>query len=57
MGYDPKYGARPVARLVQAEIQEKLVDAILFGELRKGGSARVGVRRGEIALSFHPEDG
>jgi ATP-dependent Clp protease ATP-binding subunit ClpA len=51
-GYDPRYGARPVARLVQTEISEKLVDAILFGQLRLGGTARVGVRRGKLEISF-----
>jgi ATP-dependent Clp protease ATP-binding subunit ClpA len=49
-GYDPRYGARPVARLVQTEISEKLVDAILFGALRRGGTARVGVRHGKLEI-------
>jgi ATP-dependent Clp protease ATP-binding subunit ClpA len=52
LGYDPRYGARPVARLVQTEISEKLVDAILFGQLRLGGTARVGVRHGKLEISF-----
>ena len=52
LGYDPRYGARPVARLVQTEISEKLVDAILFGALRRGGTARVSVRHGKIEISF-----
>ncbi len=54
MGYDPRYGARPVARLVQTEISEKLVDAILFGDLRQGGTARVAVRHGKIEVTFGP---
>jgi len=53
-GYDPRYGARPVARLVQTEISEKLVDAILFGDLRHGGTARVGVRHGKLEVTFEP---
>jgi ATP-dependent Clp protease ATP-binding subunit ClpA len=52
MGYDPRYGARPVARLVQTEISAKLVDAILFGDLRQGGTAQVGVRHGKIEVHF-----
>ncbi|NLF19549.1 MAG: AAA domain-containing protein [Lentisphaerae bacterium] len=52
MGYDPRYGARPVARLVQTEISEKLVDAILFGALRHGGTARIGARQGRLEISF-----
>jgi ATP-dependent Clp protease ATP-binding subunit ClpA len=52
LGYDPRYGARPVARLVQTEISEKLVDAILFGDLRQGGTVRVGTRHGKLGISF-----
>ena len=36
-GHDPKYGARPLARLIQLEIKDKLADEILFGRLTKGG--------------------
>ncbi|MBN2450719.1 MAG: ATP-dependent Clp protease ATP-binding subunit ClpA [Lentisphaeria bacterium] len=52
MGFDPRYGARPVARVVQTEIQERLVDAVLFGELRQGGTAHVTVRNGHLQISF-----
>ena len=34
-GYDSKNGARPIARLIQSEIHEKLVDEILFGKLKR----------------------
>jgi ATP-dependent Clp protease ATP-binding subunit ClpA len=40
-GYDPKFGARPMRRLIEREIKKPLVDAILFGELQNGGVARV----------------
>jgi ATP-dependent Clp protease ATP-binding subunit ClpA len=36
-GHDPTYGARPLARVIQNEIKDKLSDAILFGELQNGG--------------------
>ena len=49
-GYDPKLGARPIARLIQTEIQEKLVDDVLFGRLSAGGVARVDVRAGELVI-------
>ena len=35
-GYDPKFGARPLARLIQTEIKDRLTDEILFGRLEKG---------------------
>ena len=40
-GYDPKFGARPMRRLIEREIKKPLVDAILFGALQNGGVARV----------------
>jgi ATP-dependent Clp protease ATP-binding subunit ClpA len=40
-GYDPKFGARPMRRLIEREIKKPLVDKILFGELQHGGVARV----------------
>ena len=40
-GYDPKFGARPMRRLIEREIKKPLVDAILFGELQHGGVAKV----------------
>ena len=36
-GHDPQYGARPLTRLMQTEIKDKLSDEILFGNLEKGG--------------------
>jgi ATP-dependent Clp protease ATP-binding subunit ClpA len=40
-GYDPKFGARPMRRLIEREIKKPLVDAILFGDLQGGGVAKV----------------
>ncbi len=36
-GYDPRLGARPLARLIQKEIETPLADEILFGKLERGG--------------------
>jgi ATP-dependent Clp protease ATP-binding subunit ClpA len=49
-GYDPDFGARPLARIVQVELKDRIVDDLLFGELAKGG--RVLVDRGEEGLTF-----
>ena len=51
-GYDPKRGARPIARLIQAELHEKLVDEILFGKLAAGGKAIVSVKRRKIDIAL-----
>jgi len=40
-GYDPIYGARPLRRLMQHEIDDKLAKAILSGEIRDGDTVRV----------------
>jgi ATP-dependent Clp protease ATP-binding subunit ClpA len=49
-GYSPDFGARPLARVVQVELKDKIVDDLLFGELVKGG--RVSVDRGDDGLTF-----
>ncbi len=49
-GYDPLYGARPLARVIQEHIKKPLAEELLFGKLAKGGSVKVGLKDG--ALSF-----
>ena len=40
-GFDPLYGARPMARTIDEHIKKSLADEILFGKLEKGGKVRV----------------
>jgi len=40
-GYDPKMGARPMARVIQEHLKRALADELLFGRLTKGGDVRV----------------
>jgi ATP-dependent Clp protease ATP-binding subunit ClpA len=40
-GYEPAFGARPMARVVEQHLKKPLADAILFGELKNGGTAKV----------------
>ena len=49
-GYDPLFGARPIARVMQTELKDRLVDDLLFGKLAKGGSVLVDV--GDDGLVF-----
>jgi ATP-dependent Clp protease ATP-binding subunit ClpB len=42
-GYDPRYGARPLNRLIQTEVGRKLADGIIRGLLTTGGTATVKV--------------
>ena len=43
-GYDPVYGARPLARVIQTEVRDPLTDEILFGRLEHGGTVTIGSR-------------
>ena len=52
-GYDPNYGARPLARVIQNKIKDRLADEILFGKLVKGGV--VFVDRNDEGLTFKME--
>ncbi|MBX5482413.1 MAG: ATP-dependent Clp protease ATP-binding subunit ClpA [Myxococcaceae bacterium] len=49
-GYDPAFGARPMARLVENQIKRKLAEALLFGALKNGGVAKVDVEGEELAV-------
>ena len=49
-GYDPAYGARPLKRTVQREIQNPLAGLILEGAVREGGKVRVGVADGRPSV-------
>ena len=49
-GYDPIYGARPLRRLMQHEIDDRLARAILSGEIRDGDAVKVDVAPDENSL-------
>ena len=51
-GYDPLYGARPLARIIQEHIKKPLAEELLFGKLEKGGVVRVEVKDGKLDFSF-----
>jgi len=40
-GYDPKMGARPMARIIQEHIKRPLAEELLFGSLAEGGHVRI----------------
>ena len=51
-GYDPVYGARPLRRLVQTEIGDKLARALLAGEVREGDEVTVDVDGDNTGLTL-----
>ncbi|MFC7431438.1 MULTISPECIES: ATP-dependent Clp protease ATP-binding subunit [unclassified Agrococcus] len=54
-GYDPLYGARPLRRLMQREIDDRLARALLSGEVRDGDTVQVDVAAGGDGLWLGPE--
>jgi ATP-dependent Clp protease ATP-binding subunit ClpB len=50
LGYDPTYGARPLRRVIQKQLVDRLALALLSGEIRTGDAVTVDTREGELAL-------
>ncbi len=51
-GYDERYGARHIARVIDEKVKEALTDEILFGKLKKGGSVKVDYKNEKLVFSF-----
>ncbi len=51
-GYDPIFGARPMARLIQTEIKRVLADEILFGKLQSGGKVEIDESDDKLTFSY-----
>jgi ATP-dependent Clp protease ATP-binding subunit ClpA len=52
-GHDPRYGARPLARVIQREIKDTLSDQILFGRLEKGGNIFVDLKDDKPTFNYN----
>ncbi len=51
-GYDKKFGARPLARVIQKEVRDVLTDQILFGELEHGGTVTIDLANGRLTFAY-----
>ena len=51
-GYDRKFGARPLERLIQKKIKEPLADEIIFGKLKKGGKVIVEFNKEQLKIKL-----
>jgi ATP-dependent Clp protease ATP-binding subunit ClpB len=51
LGYDPTYGARPLKRVIQKRLVDRLALAILEGEFREGDTVRVDAADGELVFA------
>jgi ATP-dependent Clp protease ATP-binding subunit ClpC len=50
LGYDPEMGARPLKRVIQSKVEDRLSDALLSGEFKNGDRVLVDAADGEITL-------
>ena len=53
-GYDPVFGARPLARVIQSEVRDRLTDEILFGQLESGGTVTIDIADDRLSFAFEP---
>jgi ATP-dependent Clp protease ATP-binding subunit ClpB len=50
MGYDPQYGARPLKRVIQREVENRIAHAILDGTVRDGDTVEIDAKGGKLVL-------
>ena len=50
-GFDPEYGARPIRRALQNEIEDRLSEALLEGKIVTGSTVTIGAKKGKITLN------
>jgi len=55
-GYDPRMGARPMARVIQTHIKKPLANELLFGDLATGGKVRVFARDEALCFEINGEE-
>ena len=50
-GFDPEYGARPIRRALQKEVEDRLSEALLSGQIHLGDRVTIGASKGSITLN------
>ncbi|BAN07274.1 ATP-dependent Clp protease ATP-binding subunit [Levilactobacillus brevis] len=56
-GFDPEYGARPIRRALQTQVEDKLSEALLNGEVKTGDQVTIGATKGEVTVNVKTTDG
>ena len=51
-GHDPAYGARPLGRVIQTEIKDKIADELLFGALQRGGLVSLDLADNKLTFNY-----
>lgn len=50
-GFDPEYGARPIRRALQTQVEDQLSEALLAGEITMGVPVTIGATKGKITIT------
>jgi ATP-dependent Clp protease ATP-binding subunit ClpB len=56
-GYDPVYGARPLRRFIQREVETRIARALIAGEIREGATITIEAHDDELVVSWHGGQG
>ncbi|MGO1969727.1 MAG: ATP-dependent Clp protease ATP-binding subunit [Levilactobacillus brevis] len=56
-GFDPEYGARPIRRALQTQVEDKLSEALLNGEVKTGDQVTIGATKGDLTVNVKTTDG
>ncbi len=54
-GFDPVYGARPLRRAIQSQVEDLVAEAFLKGEIKKGGQVTLDEQDGRLTLKEHAQ--
>lgn len=55
-GFDPEYGARPIRRAIQQQVEDRLSEELLSGHIKVGESVTIGARKGEITVNVRDSE-
>lgn len=54
-GYDPENGARPLRRVIQNDIEDKLAEMLIIGEVKANDTLKIGSQHGHLKFDVVPE--
>lgn len=54
--YDPKYGARPLRRMIQTKLEDSLAEEILSGRIKSGDVVDVGMKKDDVSFEVHERE-
>ncbi|HET7616180.1 MAG TPA: AAA family ATPase, partial [Bacillales bacterium] len=57
LGFDPEYGARPLRRALQKQIEDRLSEELLKGNIDKGQRVKIGIKNGEFSVDTTVQTG